>query len=657
MKKLSIEEKYKSMTDIEHVLCKPGMYIGSTKKELQSGFLYNINTGQMEQCEYTVVPGMLKIVDEIISNSCDEYRRKDNMGLTELSVEINTTDGYIKVHDNGGIAVVEHKEAGCWLPEFIFGQLRTSSNYNDDDNRTGVGTNGVGSSIANIFSTKFIIETADKRHYYKRSWSDNMSVLNDDLIIRDCKRTEHGTTTTMYIDFKRFNNNKLDEEFCRIILTRCINAAVSNKGLNVSYTDDLYTKNNTQSVFDPTTELEDLLDGGESSVESNTLTFKFDSLKEYVSLMYKDIIGDEEQCIYYNDDDKEFILVPENSINVGFVNGAECSNGTHIKAIRSIVNESLSVFLKKKHKIDITPRQCDNCYSLFCELTVSNPEYDSQTKDTLTTPVSKFYKDENKQFNIPNVVTDKVIKSDIVECVLDWYKQKSVAEDAKTLRKLNREASKGLKRPDKFIDCASKKSTDRQLWIFEGDSAKAAFRSCRNPQTQAGLIMRGVPKGAYGLKATEIMKNDVYNDIIKVTGLKFGEEFKMKDLKFSKIVISSDMDVDGHHIAGLLQQFFSNWPELFEQGIIVRSISPIIIAKKGKQVKEYYNVDDFRKEQKKLNGWIIKYVKGLGAQNMEESKLMYQSPRFESYKLDEQSDTNFEVWFSSDTEKRKKALI
>ena len=657
MKKLSIEEKYKSMTDIQHILARPGMYIGSTKKELQSGFLYNINTGQMEQCEYIVVPGMLKIVDEIISNSCDEYRRNDNMGLTELSVEINTADGYIKVHDNGGIAVVEHKDAGCYLPEFIFGQLRTSSNYNDDDNRTGVGTNGVGSSIANIFSTKFIIETADKKHYYKRSWSDNMSVLNDDLVIRDCKRTEHGTITTMYIDFKRFNNNKPDEEFCRIILTRCINAAVSNKGLKVSYTDDLYTKNNVQSVFDPTAELEDILDDNVSEQQNNTLTFKFDSLKEYVIEMYKDIIGDEEQCIYYNDEDKEFILVPENSINVGFVNGAECSNGTHIKAIRSVVNESLYTFLKKKHKIDITPRQCDNCYSLFCELTVSNPEYDSQTKDTLTTPVSKFYKDENKQFNIPDVVTNKVIKSDIIECVLDWYKQKSVAEDAKTLRKLNREASKGLKRPDKFIDCASKKPADRQLWIFEGDSAKAAFRSCRNPQTQAGLIMRGVPKGAYGLKATDIMKNDVYNDIIKVTGLKFGEEFKMKDLKFSKIVISSDMDVDGHHIAGLLQQFFSNWPELFEQGIVVRSISPIIIAKKGKQVKEYYNIDDFKKEQKKLNGWTIKYVKGLGAQNMDESKLMYHSPRFESYKLDEQSDTNFEVWFSSDTEKRKKALI
>lgn len=661
MKKISIEEKYKSMTDVEHVLCKPGMYIGSTKKELQSGFLYNISTGEMEQCEYTVVPGMLKIVDEIISNSCDEYRRKDNMGLTEVSVEINTKEGYVKVKDNGGIAVVEHKDAGCWLPEFIFGQLRTSSNYNDDESRSGVGTNGVGSSIANIFSTKFIIETADKKHYYKRSWSNNMSVLNDDLIVRDCKRTEHGTTTTMYIDFKRFNNNKLDEEFCRIILTRCINAAVSNPGLKVSYTDDLYVKNNNKVVFD-NNELDDILSISDSKTnntesDSNILTFKFNNLSEYVNTLYKGIIGDSELCIEYKDDDKEFILVPENNINVGFVNGAECSNGTHIKAIRQFVNNALSTFVKKKHKIDITPRQCDNCYSLFCELTVSNPEYDSQTKDTLTTPVERFYKDSNKKFVITDTVADKVIKSDIVECVLDWYKQKSVAEDAKTLRKLNREASKGLKRPDKFIDCASKKAVDRQLWIFEGDSAKAAFRSCRNPQTQAGLIMRGVPKGAYGLKATDIMKNDVYNDIIKVTGLKFGEEFKMKDLKFSKIVISSDMDVDGHHIAGLLQQFFSNWPELFEQGIIVRSISPIIIAKKGKLSKQYYNTADFKKDQKMLKGWTIKYAKGLGGLNMDESRLMYQQPHFESYTLDDQSDNNFDVWFSSDTEKRKKALI
>lgn len=660
-KKNTIEQKYKSMTDREHVIFRSGMYIGSTKKELQTGFLYNINTKMMEQCEYTVVPGMLKIVDEIISNSCDEFRRPDNMGLTHVDVEINTKDGYIKIHDNGGIPVVEHKEAGCWLPEFIFGQLRTSSNYNDDEERSGVGTNGVGSSIANIFSTKFIIETCDGKKYYKRSWSDNMSVLNDDLIIRKVNKDQHGTTTTMYIDFKQFNNNKLDDEFCRIILTRCINIAAANRGLTINYIDDSYTQGNDIEFVNEQDELESILSDDTKSATiidiNKKLTFNFNTLEEYVTMMFPNMVEDKEQIVTYSDNDKSFIICPDNNINIGFVNGAECSNGTHIKAIRSFINDALSTFIKKKHKIDVTPRQCDNCYSLFCDVTVMNPSYDSQTKDTLTTPVNKFYKDENKKFIVSDDVIKKCLNSDIIECVLDWYKQKSTAEDAKTLRKLNREAAKGLKRPDKFIDCASKKVRERQLWIFEGDSAKAAFRSCRNPQTQAGLIMRGVPKCAYGMKATDIMKNEVYNDIIKVTGLKFGEDFNMKDLKFSKIVISSDMDVDGHHIAGLLQQFFSQWPELFEQGIIVRSISPIIIAKKGNKSKSYHSLEEYKKDEKNVRGWTIKFVKGLSGLSMEESKVMYLTPKFEKYDYDTNADNTFDLWFSNDVNKRKKVLI
>lgn len=632
MGKKTIEDKYKAMSDIEHVLFRPGMYVGSTKKELQGGYLYNINKESFEEVEYHVVPAMLKVVDEIISNSCDEFRRKDNLGLTRLSVEVNSGGGFIKVADNGGIAVVKHKEADCWLPEFIFGRLRTSSNYDDEEDRAGVGTNGVGSSIANIFSSKFIIETADGKKRWRRSWSDNMSVLNDDLVVTKCDKKEHFTATTMYIDFKQFNNNKLDREFARIVLTRCINAAVANKGLIVSYNDDCYTK--------------------------EPVEFSFSSLSDYIKL-YSDVMDgvDDDMLIEYTDTDKSLILVPNNTINVGFVNGAICSNGTHIRAIRNLFNEELIGFLKKKHKIEVSNRNCDNGYSLFCEVTVSNPQYDSQTKDTLTTPVAKFFKDETKSFSVPPSVIKSITSSEIVQNVLDWYRQKSTAEDAKILRKLNRAASKELKRPDKFIDAASRKASERQLWIFEGDSAKAAFRTCRNPQTQAGLIMRGVPKCAFGLRPTQIMQNEVFNDIVTVTGLKFGEEFDIKNLKFSKIVISSDMDVDGHHIAGLLQQFFSNWPELFELGIVVRSISPIIIAKKGKQSRSYYSFEDYKKDASKLKGWTIKYAKGLGGLNMDESKEMYQHPRFETYKLDDNAEYTFNLWFSDDTESRKKALV
>ena len=628
MTKKTIEDKYKSMSDIEHVLFRPGMYVGSTKAETMYGFLYNKETNKMEQTEYSVCPAMLKIVDEIISNSCDEYRRDDNLGLTKVSVFINKKENSVTVSDNGGIAVVKHKEAGCLLPEFIFGRLRTSSNYNDDEDRSGVGTNGVGSSISNIFSSKFIIKTCDGKKKYSRSWSNNMSVLNDDLIIEKAKKNEHGTSTTMFIDMSRFGASEIDETFCRCVLTRCVSAAASNPGLEVSYADT-----GTESV-----------------------TFKFSSLKEYAVSLYN-IIEEENLLVCHKDSDKEFLVYPNGNANIGFVNGAECNNGTHIKAIRNEIDASLSYILKKKHKIDVTSRQCDNCYTLFCNMTIANPSYDSQTKDTLTTPPGKFYKDGNKAFSIPDSVIRKCCQGELVNNILDWYRQKTSAEDQRTLRKLTREAAKGLNRPDKYIDCASKKAGERQLWIFEGDSAKAAFRSCRNPRTQAGLIMRGVPKGAYGVKYTELIKNEVYSDILKVTGLKLGVPYKKEDLKFSKIVISSDMDNDGHHIAGLLQQFFSLWSGLFEDGVVVRSVSPIIIAKKGKESKCYYNIREYKKDESKLKGWTVKFAKGLGGLNMEESKIMYQSPRFETYRLDDGYEDSFALWFSDDAGVRKKALI
>lgn len=628
MVKKTIEDKYKAMSDIEHVLFRPGMYVGSTKLETMCGLLYNIETNKMEQTEYSVCPAMLKIVDEVISNSCDEYRRADNLGLTKISVFINKKDNSVTVSDNGGIAVVKHKEADCWLPEFIFGRLRTSSNYNDDEDRSGVGTNGVGSSISNIFSSKFIIKTCDGKKKYSRSWSNNMSKLNDDLLIEKAKKDEHGTSTTMFIDMSRFGVNQIDDTFCQCILTRCISAAASNFGLEVSYADD-----NTKEK-----------------------TFKFSSLKEYAVSLYN-IIEEENLLVYHKDADKEFIVYPSGNANIGFVNGAECNNGTHIKAIRNEIDSSLSYILKKKHKIDVTSRQCDNCYTLFCNMTIANPTYDSQTKDTLTTPAGKFYKEENKTFSIPDSIIKKCCSGELINNILDWYRQKTSAEDQKTLRKLAREAAKGLNRPDKYIDCASKRAAERQLWIFEGDSAKAAFRSCRNPRTQAGLIMRGVPKGAYGVKYTELMKNEVYSDILKVSGLKLGVPYKKEDLKFSKIVISSDMDNDGHHIAGLLQQFFSLWPGLFDDDVVVRSISPIIIAKKGKESKCYYNIKEYKKDENKLKGWTVKFAKGLGGLNMEESKLMYQSPRFETYKLDNAYEDSFALWFSDDADVRKKALI
>lgn len=621
----TIEQKYKELTETEHVLLRPGMYVGSVKPELSTQFVFDYKDQTMVQKEVEYVPAMLKLIDEVVSNSCDEYRRKDNLGLTQLNVTI-MKDDTIVIEDNGGIPVVKHKEAGIMVPQLIFGRMRTSSNYNDEEDRTGLGTNGVGSSLTNIFSSYFGIMTDDGKKRWLGNWRNNMSEFYGEKIEKSSKKN-HGTRTTFHLDFSRFEGvEHLDRSFKDIILTRCINAAAANPGLVIKYKDD------------------DVC--GE---------YCYKNFKDYIDL-YRNYLTLKD-CIEYKDDDKCVYVYPDGNINVGFVNGGICNKGTHIKALHQFINASISEFLKKKDKIDVLPRQVDGNYSMFCDLTISNPSYDSQTKECLTTPVEKFYKDDSKKFEVSQKFLDQVMKSDIIENVRDWYKKKCEAEDQRAIRKINREISKGLKRPDKFITCTSKKKQEKQLWIFEGDSAKAAFRNCRDPHTQAGYIMRGVPKSSWNESPTNIMKNEVYNDLVTILGLKFGNDFNINDLKFGKIVISSDMDNDGHHIAGILLAFFNHWPELYEKGIVVRSISPIIVAHKNKLTKNFYNIDDYKKEESKLKGWTFKFTKGLGGLNNAESKEMYLNPKFQVFRKDDLAESMMKKWFTKDDSDTRKQLL
>lgn len=634
MKQKKIEEIYTNLSEIDHVLQRSGMWVGSTKEELSQMYVFDDNEGQMTLRDINYVPAMLKIFDEVLSNSCDEFRRATNLGLNKIDVEIHK-EGYISIKDNGGIPIVMHKDAGCYVPEFIFGRLRTSSNYNDNESRTLIGTNGVGASLANIFSSKFIIESADGKKSFYRSWSDNMKTLNDDLAVKKCK--DHYTKTTFYIDFPKFDINykEFTDDFILAMEKRCIDAAAANFGLRVNFV-----------VYDKKTRIK-------------KSDWKFKKFDEYIEL-YSGFVNIN-NAITFSDKEKSVWIYPsDNSINVGFVDGAQCSKGTHINAIRYNINKSIQEYLSKKHKIDVTLHNVDQKYSLFCMVDVVNPEYDSQTKECLTTPVDKFSREKNYKFTVPDNFLAKAQKSEITNLVIDWYKQKETAEDQRQIRKMNRESGK-LLRNDKFINCNSRKVSEKQLWIFEGDSAASGFRQGRDPQTQAGYLMRGVPLNVIGMKPTQVMKNQVLNDIVKILGLKWGEKNDKKDLKFSKIVISTDMDFDGHKIAALLMVFFNHFPELYEQKMVCRIISPIIIATRGTGKKQenklYYDLESYRKEQSKLKNWSIKYVKGLGAQNLSQYRQMMQSNHFQYFTKDNISDMMLGKWFGKGIASTRKDML
>ena len=631
-KKLTVEEKYKSMTEVEHILQKSGMWIGSINKEEKNMYIYDIDNCKMIFKTISYIPAVWKLVDEIISNSVDEFRRPENMGLTNIIVTVDKS-GYITIRDNGGIPVVKHKEAGMYLPTFLFGNLRTSSNYNNNDDRDVVGTNGVGSSLTNVWSKEFEINTADGKNAYHQSWSNNMSI-NDDLEIKKCTKKDHYTETKFLLDFARLNetpNTCFSEDFINIIEKRCIDAAAANTGLVVKFK---YT---------------------DSKTVLREVEWCFKLFEEYIEL-FSDYV-DVSECLKFSDDIMQVWVFPDNGINVGFVNGAECSKGTHINAVRKEINNTIAAHLLAKEKIEITPKNVDGKYSMFCTFHVNNPSYDSQTKETFTTPVERFSSDTKYKFSVPDTFLKSIIKSEIIEIVLDWYRQKMEVEDQKTLRKLNKQAKNKIRNNEKFIDANSRKASERQLWIFEGDSARAGFRAARDPQTQAAYMLRGVILNVLGLSPSKIMANKELSDIITILGLQWGEPVDVKKLNFGKIVIATDADFDGSKIAGLLLTFFNIWPELYDAGIICRCITPIITATKGKDKQLFYTLEEFRKQQSKLKGYKVVYQKGLGGMSNEDYKDMMRNSIFHYFKKDELSDMTIKSWFGKGIAKERKEML
>jgi DNA topoisomerase-2 len=629
MAKKKIEEKYKELSERDHVLLRPGMWIGSIKEQEYSQFVFDSDENKMTMRDIYYAPGMLKLFDEILSNSCDEFRRKDNMGLTQIEVTIDKDKNQITVKDNGGIPIVQHKVAGCYVPEFIFGRLRTSSNYDDTEDRNVIGTNGVGSALTNVFSSKFEIQSCDGKKHLKVEWKNNMDVKSEP-IIKDCK--DHYTQTSFIIDFKRFDQNNekgITNDFINILIKRCIDAAAANLGLKIII--------------------------NVKSKEGNNITskWKFKKFEEYMEL-YSDFI-DLSTSISYKDNQKQIWICPDSQIDVAFVNGAECSKGTHLSAVRIPIGGAISEILKKKHKIDVTRKGIDGKYGIFGVFDISNPSYNSQTKEELTTSPENFYKD-GSEFKITDDFLKKCQKSEIVDLVLDWYKKKCEAEDAAKIRKLNREAKK-LLRSDKFINCTSKKNSEKELFIFEGDSAHTGFRMSRNPQTQASYRMRGVPLNCIGMTATQVMKNQVFNDLVNIIGLQWGEDNKKENLKFGKLIITSDADYDGDKICALLFVFFNHFPELFEQKMICRVITPIISATKGKDHKLYYTREDFAKDEKKLKGYVIKYLKGVGTQTNSDYKLMMQNPILHYYTKDDLAEMMLKKWFAKGDASTRKNMM
>lgn len=582
----TIEQRFKLLTPVEHVLKRPGRYLGSVKPHTAESWVVEEDTHKMVKSVVTWNPGLLKMFDEVISNAVDHSKRPQGKHLDTIKVEIDRATGELSVYDNGGIPVEMHGEHNIYVPTLIFGHLLSGENFDDESDTVVTGQNGEGASLTNIFSTMFSVETCDGKKTFKQVWNNNMQASNPRIIEIDSNK---GFTKISFIpDYARLETALDDGNYTKIV-KRVYDIAGCNPQLKI------------------------FLNGKRIQIKS---------FKDYVA-MYTDKFEYDQ-----NDNWQIGVAASEDGFaHISYVNTTETvQGGSHVYFVWYQIAEKLRAYIKKKHKIDVKPTEIQQHMRVFINATIVRPRYDSQTKENLITEVKEF----KTTWEASDKFIQQIIKSDIIQSVLDWAAAKQKTIDAKELRDLNKDVNKLnprniLKLQD--ANLAGKEPERCILFLTEGDSAAKAGKSTGDRNTMGFLALRGVPLNVANAEISKVKANVEFFNIMAAMGLKIGETVKSpKQLRYSMIGIMTDADHDGAgHITGLLiNNLHRFWPELFTLGIVHRFVTPAVKVWVGGQKKpvSYYEEVDFKAwvEKNPNAKFKFKYYKGLATSQSEEFK-------------------------------------
>ncbi|XP_068119452.1 DNA topoisomerase 2-alpha [Hyperolius riggenbachi] len=600
-KRLSVERIYQKKTQLEHILLRPDTYIGSVEPVTQQMWVYDVEEG-LNLREVTFVPGLYKIFDEILVNAADNKQRDRSMSC--IKVTIDSENNTVSVWNNGkGIPVVEHKVEKVFVPALIFGQLLTSSNYDDEEKKVTGGRNGYGAKLCNIFSNKFTVETACREYkkMFKQSWTNNMSDTGEAKI--KAFDGEDYTCITFQPDLSKFKMQTLDKDIVALMSRRAYDVAGSSKGVKV------------------------FLNGKRLPVTG---------FRSYVDLYVKEKVdetGNPLKVIHeaVNDRWEVCLTMSEKGFQqVSFVNSiATTKGGRHVDYVADQIIAKIIEVVKKKNKAGVTvkPFQVKNHMWLFVNSSIENPTFDSQTKENMTL--------QSKSFGSKCALSEKFIKAatscGIVESILNWVKFKAQTQLNKKCSAVKHSKIKGIPKLDDANDAGSKNSNACTLILTEGDSAKTLAVSGLGVvgRDRFGVFpLRGKLLNVREASHKQIMENAEINNIIKIMGLQYKKNYEdqesLRSLRYGKIMIMTDQDQDGSHIKGLLINFIHhNWPSLLRHCFLEEFITPIIKVSKNKQELSFYSIPEFEEWKNRNDShktWKIKYYKGLGTSTAKEAK-------------------------------------
>lgn len=625
------QNKFEVLTGRDQILKKPTMWIGAidpTEKEM-----FVIDDDRVEYKSITYIPAFRKIFDEILDNALDALIEHCN---SSGSIKVKIDDEKISVEDDGpGIPVVKKqlteselkslpKEEAeqlkdSYIPFIAWTRLFSGTNFQESDEKMNIGSHGVGSKAAAIFSTKFVGTTDDGKKKCIVKALDNLGKTS--CKVEDSSGTS-GTLVEFWPDLKRFNLSKIDTVYQDLAYQRLLCLAMTFPNMKFSF--------NGKRIY----------------VNDKKFLKMFSDNIEFATFD-KGFVG-----IYPNPyDDFKFLT---------YVDGMYMARGgNHVEYIINQIVNPIRDKLVKKYKT-IKPADIRNKFTLVCFMReFPNPKFDSQTKDTLSNSQSEITSYLNGKIDFEKFAKD-ILKNDaLIDPIVETFKIKEELKARQELKKVKKIKVKS----DKYM---SPIGENKYLALVEGNSAASGLQATIGRENMGYFACRGLPINAYSQSIQKIVQNEEFKTIMSILDLDVSSKDTNKQISFEKILIATDADIDGSHLTSMFLGWFKRFAEnLFDEGKICRLNIPLVLLvdKNEHVIEHFFNLADFNNWEKQNTNhkYHVEYWKGLGSISkklLNQLLVKYGLEYFiETYRMDESGKIYLDHWLNDKTSDKRKEYL